>query len=233
MNDPKEDKAELAKEAAETCFSELRSPEKMVDFVEKLFALGDRHSALYKAIPGMGSAASFSELKEHIEQGKFDLNSVDFLHAEQQFLETATLFPHEPRFQAFRAGHTMTPRDVSIKGIFEGIAYAKDDRDKKMNLHGVDLSYMDFSQHCFFASNLSDTDLSHTVFQGADLVNANLSHANLTGADFRGADLRGANLQGATVSRAIFVGATLDPDMAAQLEKEGAIFHESDPALSS
>jgi len=228
MNSQKEKKQELSESVQNTLLSELGAPGKVVDFVEKLFAVHDRTSLLARAIPGQ-QKPSFEDLKEHVANGKFDLNSADLVGSERQLLETATLFPHDIRFQAFRDGSglgSMTPKEVSLNGVLDGLEYAKLDRERKIHLRGVDLSFMDFSNYCFYECDLSETNLENALFHGADLENANLAFANLTEADFTGADLRGANLTGATVTEAVFIGAKLDKETADYIVRSGGVLKE-------
>jgi hypothetical protein len=93
-----------------------------------------------------------------------------------------------------------------------------------LDLSGLDLSYMNFSQcnlggvnlskvnlRCTILlgvnlsrANLSGDDLSGVYLDGANLSWANLSKANLSGANLSKANLREANLSGANLSRAKF-----------------------------
>ncbi len=59
--------------------------------------------------------------------------------------------------------------------------------------------------------NLSGSDLKYADFSRANLINANLTNANLYGANFAGANLTGANFAGANLNGANFKGAIM-PD---------------------
>lgn len=76
-----------------------------------------------------------------------------------------------------------------------------------LDLSGLDLSGCNCEQVDFTGSNLSHTNLSKGVFNGAIFYACDLRHANLEGgqfqkADFRGAAVIGANLLGADLDRA-------------------------------
>ena len=58
---------------------------------------------------------------------------------------------------------------------------------KRASLRFVDFSGLNLSRR-----NLSDADLSASVFDGARMAGARLDRANLFGSDLRKADLRGA-----------------------------------------
>jgi uncharacterized protein YjbI with pentapeptide repeats/DNA-binding Xre family transcriptional regulator len=87
------------------------------------------------------------------------------------------------------------------------------------NVHGANLSEVNFQGANLSDADLSDADLSEVNlrganFQGADLSNADLSKVNLRGAnlsdaDLSDADLRGANLSDADLSDADLSGADL------------------------
>lgn len=216
----------------QTTFDQLTSPDAVVDFVEKLLTLNERHQALHTVLPNE-PLPTFQELKDDVDKGKVDLHSADFVNAERQLLETAALFPNDPRFQAMTAGRarTLAPHEVSMRGIIEGLHYAKHDKDKHIDLRGVDLSFMDLSDHNLHASQLSGAKLDNAVLRHTDLTQADLSQADLREADLSHADLRGATLTGIKAQGALFYGAKLDPDAALIITEAGGLL--TPPLVSS
>ena len=87
------------------------------------------------------------------------------------------------------------------------------------NLKGADLGCLpqskgpsqcsDLSESIFSGADLSGADLRMSNLSHADLRNTNLSGANLSGADLSGADLRNTNLSSTNLSHADFSSADL------------------------
>ena len=71
------------------------------------------------------------------------------------------------------------------------------------DLHGLELSQVNFVMAKLRGARLSHCNLTQADFSHADLREADLSSCQLTQADFRGADLRGADLTGATMTQAM------------------------------
>ena len=79
----------------------------------------------------------------------------------------------------------------------------------EVNLHGLDLSYLDLADASFKRANFKDSflsyaDLTNVKFLGADLTDADLSSAILIGTNFKRADLINANLSNANITNAFF-----------------------------
>lgn len=83
---------------------------------------------------------------------------------------------------------------------------------KEVNLSGMGLDFIDFSNADFSHSYLNSSNLKNSIMRGtnftqaelkksnlqnADMRDANIAEADLEGTNFQGADLAGANLQGA------------------------------------
>ncbi|MBF0554981.1 MAG: pentapeptide repeat-containing protein [Nitrospirae bacterium] len=84
----------------------------------------------------------------------------------------------------------------------------------KLDLHGRDLSYSDFSGSTFInvnleGANLQGSELVLTRLQGSDLRGANLQWANLYAANLKGANLVWARLQGTYLYGVNLQGANL------------------------
>jgi hypothetical protein len=87
-----------------------------------------------------------------------------------------------------------------------------------VNLSGLSLRGVDFSDANFSEVNLSDADLAFAVFQGTNLRKANMAGANLErawfgGADLSQADLRGCSLQGTRIHTATLTETQLDAEV--------------------
>ena len=63
---------------------------------------------------------------------------------------------------------------------------------------GANLQKQYFSRQDLTAVDLSQANLTKTIFQNSNLTDANLRGANLEGADLTDANLRGANLEGSS-----------------------------------
>lgn len=75
-----------------------------------------------------------------------------------------------------------------------------------IDLHGADLSGVDFSgktmaQQCFAGANLAQTIFVDGVFTFCDFSETNLEEANFSGADLRGCNFAAANLTGADLRK--------------------------------
>jgi len=96
---------------------------------------------------------------------------------------------------------------------------------KPLDWRGDRLRGFDLSNGHLVAALLSDSDLSGTKFDEANLTDADLTRANLTGTSLRNAklvranltdaDLTGADLEGADLTGAILDGARLPNGIAA------------------
>ncbi|PYS52391.1 MAG: hypothetical protein DMF68_01880 [Acidobacteria bacterium] len=77
------------------------------------------------------------------------------------------------------------------------------------DLSRMNLSFSDFTEAKFNATNLTKADLGRSVFYRADLIEANLEGAELQAADFRQAYLMKANLKGIYLGGVDFTQAAL------------------------
>ncbi len=96
-----------------------------------------------------------------------------------------------------------------------------------LDLAGVDLSDLDFSNRSLSATVLKGANLARCSFAGAKLEGVVLARADLTEARFVGADLTMADLAGATAPRADFTGANLDEADFTAADLEGAVLDEA------
>ncbi len=160
---------------------------------------------------------SLSELRaEQQQDGEADSDaSSDMPPLDRSNLAAARF--HVSSTNSRAASHTSGER-VTVRSLCR--SYSQGQRDfancnlSGANLHGLDLSSVNFNESKLIRTNLNGTnlhkaDLSQAGLAQASLRDANLMAAFLSYANLAGADLRGANLTEAHLSYANLSGANL------------------------